>query len=416
MRRNITLRAGLQTLSTNTFAAMRHANYRLWSAGSFIAAIGGWMQNTAQGYLIYDLTQSTTYLGLVSFFWGVPIWLFTLYGGVIADRFPWRTLLVITNAVLMTLSLILSALIFMNLVQPWHILVMALISGTVNAFDGPARNGFVLELVGHEDMSNAIALNATIFHLATVLGPAVGGIAYAALGPGWCFAANGLAFVAMLFALWRMKIAPFIPRVVKSSAFQDLRDGIRYSLENQHIRALLINLSVFALFGFSLMTLMPAWAVDVLGGDVRLNGLLLSARGVGSLVGALMIASLGQKNSRGWMLSVATFVLPVAVLIFAQLRWIPGTLFLLAFVGWGMLVWGNVTNALLQTEAPDELRGRVMALFVLLLFGLQPVGALLVGNLASVIGAPWAATLFAGLVLLGSIFTWLHAPFLRRLK
>jgi len=409
------IQARILLSTADTFAAMRHANYRIWASGQFISSIGGWMQNTAQGYLIYELTQSTAYLGYVGFAWGVPIWLFSLYGGVVADRVSRRAMLMLTNSVLMSLSFILSILIFTHTIQPWHILVTAFISGVANAFDGPSRNGFVVELVGREDLTNAIALNATIFHLATVMGPAVGGVAYALLGPGWCFAANATAFTAMIYALWRIRVPAHAPRVRGASALVELREGIHYAVANPTIRVLLINLAVYAMFGFSLMTLIPAWAVDVLGGDVRLNGLLLSARGIGSLIAALMIASLGRRGMRGRLLNLSTFILPLATLVFAQLRWIPVSLVLIAFMGWGMLVWGNVTNALLQTETPDELRGRVMGLFVLLLFGFQPLGALVVGNLAEQIGAPVAATIYAAIVLVAALVTWLRAPFFRKL-
>jgi predicted MFS family arabinose efflux permease len=409
------VRNGLRVYAGDTFAAMRHPNYRIWSVGQFIASIGGWMQNTAQGYLIYELTASTAYLGWVSFAWGVPIWIFSLYGGVVADRVSRRTLLLLTNTVMMCLSMILSVLIFTGIIQPWHILVTAFCSGIANAFDGPSRNGFVVELVGRDDLTNAIALNATIFHLATVLGPSVGGIAYALLGPGWCFAANATAFTAMLFALWKMRIPPRIVRARTSSALTELKEGVLFSVRNKTIRTLLANLAIFALFGFSLMTLIPAWSVDVLNGDVRLNGVLLSARGIGSLIGALLIASLGRLGLRGRMLTLATFILPVAIVVFSQLRWIPASMTLMAFMGWGLLVWGNVTNALLQSEVPDDLRGRVMSLFVLILFGGQPLGSLLIGILADWIGPPATALIFGSIILTTAVITWLKAPFLRKL-
>jgi predicted MFS family arabinose efflux permease len=409
------IRAKIRLNLIDTFAAMRHTNYRIYSGGQFVSSIGGWMQNTAQGYLIYQLTQSTAYLGYVSFAWGIPIWLFSLYGGVVADRVSRRTMLIVTNSVLMSLSLVISLLIFTQVIQPWHILVTAFISGVANAFDGPSRNGFVVELVGREDLSNAIALNATIFHLATVMGPAVGGVAYAILGPGWCFAANATAFMAMIFALWRIQVPMHALRIRAASAMTELREGIQYALGNPAIRVLLINLAVYAFFGFSLMTLIPAWAVDVLGGDVRFNGLLLSARGVGSLIGALMLASYGRRGVRGRFLNLATFILPVATIVFAQLRWIPMTLVLAAFMGWGMLIWGNVTNAMMQTETPDELRGRVMGLFVLVLFGGQPLGALVVGNMADHLGAPLSATIFSVVILAAAVITWFRAPFLRKI-
>lgn len=399
----------------DSFTAFRHVNYRIWSVGAFITAIGGWMQSTAQGYLIYDLTQSTTFLGLISFTWGVPIWIFTLLGGVAADRVSRRTMLMLTNTVFMSLSLILSALIFTGLVQPWHILVTAFFSGTANAFDGPSRNGFVNDLVGRADISNAVALNATIFHLATMIGPAVGGLAYALLGPGWCFAVNASAYVVMLVVLARMKVERQARRTNNTSPFEELVEGIRYSFKSLPIRALLFNLAVYAAFGFSMMTLIPAWAVDVLKGDVRLNGLLLSARGVGSLVGALMIAFLGRRHIRGWLLTAAMFVLPTSTLVFSQLRVIPSSLALVGVMGWGMLVWGNTSNAILQTEVSDDLRGRVMGLFVLILFGFQPLGSLLVGSLAGQVGTP-QVVLGCGIILLITAgLTYWRIPLIRRL-
>ena len=191
---------------TETFAALKHYNYRLYFIGMMVSMMGTWMQTTAQGFFIYQLTNSTTYLGLVVFIGGVPTWLFTLFGGVVADRIPRRTLIVITQTSMMVLAFILGALAFANAVQPWQILVLAFLLGVANAFDVPARMSFSLELVSREDMTNAIALNSTMQNISALVGPSVAGLTYAAFGPAWCFTINGISLIAMIIAMLLMRI------------------------------------------------------------------------------------------------------------------------------------------------------------------------------------------------------------------
>jgi predicted MFS family arabinose efflux permease len=401
---------------TSGFAAFSVPNYRLWAVGSFISAVGGWMQSTAQGYLIFDLTRDPAYLGYVSFCFGIPIWLFTLYSGVIADRISRRKVLLVTNTVMMMLAALMAGLVLSGLVRPWHILVMAFLLGTANAFDAPARQGFVMDLVGREHLTNAVGLNASIFHLATMIGPAVGGLAYASLGAGYCFAANAVSFVGLLTMLGRMQLPAHIPRVRVTSAGVELLEGLRYVARDRTARVLLLNLVAVALFGFSTLSLIPAWAVNVLGGDVRLNGLLLSMRGVGSLGGALLVAFIGSRGLRGRILAAATLLLPAGLLVFSQMRSVPYALISLAVVGAGLLMWVNTSNALLQTETPDGLRGRVMGLFVLVMFGGNPLGSLFLASLASRLGEPVAVAAAGSIILTVSALTWLRASFLRRLN
>jgi predicted MFS family arabinose efflux permease len=400
----------------DSFAALRHPNYRLWAFGLLISSLGGWMQGTAQGYLVFELTQSPVYLGYVGFAGGIPILIFTLFGGVIADRVKRRTLLMITNVYMMLLALVMSALVLLKVVQPWHIIVMSFLLGIANAFDAPSRQGFVLELVGREHMTNAIALNATIFHTATMLGPAVGGLVYAAVGPGYCFAINACSFVAMLFSLSRMKLEVQVQPRQGRSALRDMKEGLDYAFSDETIRTLLGNLIVFGIFGFGMISLLPAWVGSVLGGDARMNGLLLSFRGIGSLIGALMIATLTSQIKRGWLLSVGSLVMAVFVLLFAQFRHPIPAYATMIVIGWGLITWGNLSNALIQTAARDDLRGRVMGLFVLILFGGSPIGSLIVGSLAGWWGAPFAVTICGVALLLSSLFTWLRKPFLRTLQ
>jgi predicted MFS family arabinose efflux permease len=401
--------------AAETFAAFRHPNYRYWAAGQFISSMGGWMQSTAQGYLIYQLTQSAAYLGYISFAAGVPVWFLTLYGGVIADRMPRRLLLFITQTAMMLTALVLALLIFTQHIQAWHVLVASFCLGVITAFDGPTRQVFVVELVGKDDLTNAIALNASIFHTATVLGPVVGGVVYALAGPAWCFTINGLSYLAILAALRFIKIAPR-PRVPnKGSAISQLRDGLKYVVRTEPIRTLLIDLGLTIMLGFSVVTLIPVWAVDVLGGDVKTNGLLLSGRGGGALLGALMIAFLGSRRMRGKLLATASFSLPLMLLTFVVIRWIPGAVIAMAGIGWSLIVMANVTNALVQTSIPDEMRGRVMSLYMLILNGGNPIGALVTSSAAAQFGAP--AAVLVNTLLLGAfaVYTWLHKPFIRKL-
>lgn len=401
---------------SQTFAAFRHRNYRLWFIGQLISLVGTWMQTTAQGYLVFQLTHSPMYLGYVGFAAGVPSWLFMLYGGVIADRIPRRRLLIITQSVMMLLAFVLAGLTFTNLVRPWHIVLLALALGVVNAFDAPARQSFVFEMVGREDLANAIALNSSMFNLATVVGPAVSGLVYALVGPAWCFTINGLTFLGVIIALLLMHLQPFVAPARTTAALEDLREGLGYIRDHLPIRTLIGVAAIISLFGMAFMTLIPAWAVSVLGGDETTNGWLLSARGLGALSGALMVAALGRINYKGRLLTIGLFVFPVMLLVFALVRWLPLSLLALVGVGWGFMVLFNMANTLIQTIVPDELRGRVVSVYTLSFFGLMPLGALLAGGVAEVIGEPLTLILSALISLGFAIFLWLRVPALRRLE
>ncbi|MBE3135404.1 MAG: MFS transporter, partial [Acidobacteria bacterium] len=293
-----------------TFAALSYPSYRLWFFGQMTSLFGTWMQSAAQGYLVYELTHSAAYLGYVSFASGIAMWVFTLYGGVVADRVPRRSLLVVTQGLSMLLALVLSALTFTRVVAPWHILGLAFLLGAVNAFDVPARQSFVIEMVGRDDLTNAIALNSMMFNAAVVAGPAIGGVTYALFGPGWCFAINGVSFVAVIAALLAMRLAPLAQPVRRSSALSEIREGLRVVAGDRGILALVALMGALSLFGMSYVTLMPAWAVRVLHGDARTNGFLQSARGLGALAAAFGIASLGRFRFRGRLLAAGSILFP----------------------------------------------------------------------------------------------------------
>lgn len=399
----------------HTFTSLRHRNYRLWFWGQLISLFGTWMQITAQGFLIYQITRSPASLGYVGFAAGIPTWLFMAYGGVFADRASRRMVLVFTQTAMMILAFILAALTFLHLVQPWHIVLLAFLLGVANAFDAPARHAFVLEMVPREDLTNAIALNSTIFNSAIAVGPAAAGIAYALVGPAWCFMINGISFIAVIAALLMMDLKPGSRVVSSSSAWQDLKEGFSYVLGHPMIRTLIFLVMVTGLFGSSFAVLIPAWAVEILRGNAVTNGWLQSARGVGALLGALLIASLGQFNFRGRLLTLGTFAFPGLLLIFAFVRWLPLSLLVLAAVGGAIVFIFNMANALVQTLVRDDLRGRVMGIYSLTFFGFLPVGALWIGLAAEKLSEPAAIIINAGILLLISGLIAGFIPHLRRL-
>ncbi|HSN75452.1 MAG TPA: MFS transporter, partial [Anaerolineae bacterium] len=325
-------------------------------------------------------------------------------------------MIMVAQSAMMVLAFILAGLVVTGLVQPWHVIVLALFSGVANAFDAPARQAFVVELVERDDLTNAIALNSTMFNAAAVVGPAIAGVVYALFGPAWCFTLNGLSYLAVIAALLAMRLPPFRPQPRVGSTTDQLRLGLSY-VKGEHVtRTLILNMAVIGLFGISLVTLFPAWSVNVLGGDVRTNGLLLSARGLGAMSGALMIASLGQLAARGRVWTIGSFVLPVAMAAFAAARWLPLSLVLLVCMGWGFMVVANSSNALVQTRVPDELRGRVMSVFTLTFFGGMPLGSLLAGAMAQRIGEPTTVLINASMVLLASTLIWWRLPYIRKLR
>ena len=400
----------------NTFASLKYPNYRLWFYGQLVSLAGTWMQNTAQGYLVYELTGSSAYLGFVGFAAGLPTWLFTLFGGAIADRFPRRTTMIITQSVMMVLAFILAGMVYTKSIQPWHIVILAFLLGTANAFDAPARVSFVAELVDRNDMTNAIALNATMFNSASIIGPVLAGWAYSEIGPTWCFMLNGLSFLAVITALALMKLPRLVPDHKSGTTISQIKQGLRYTTASPVIRTLILSMGMLSLFGFSLMTLLPAWTSKILGGDARMYGLLLSGRGIGAVIGALMIAALGRTHKRGKLWTIGNFLIPLSLAAFAMARWLPLSMVTIILMGWSLMVQANTSNALTQTHVSDELRGRVMSIYTLIFFGGMPLGALLSGTIAEKVGEPYTLLANAIVLFLFAGFVRLRLPFVHKLE
>jgi MFS family permease len=301
-------------------------------------------------------------------------------------------------------------------VRPWHILVLASGLGLANAFDAPARQAFVSELVERRDLTNAIALNSTMFNSAFAVGPAVAGVTYKVLGPGWCFAINGLSFVAVIAALAAMKLEPQPLLARGASVGSHMKEALLYVARDPTIRTLTGLVGMVGWFGVAVMTLLPAWAVTILHGDATTNGLLQSARGAGALVSALAIATLGRFDFKGRLLTLGTFAFPVCLFAFALVRWLPLSLLLLAAVGASTILINNLANALVQALVPDSMRGRVMGVYTLTFFGSMPLGALWVGMVAQRVGEP-NAIMFASLVPVAVAgLLWVLAPSVRALE
>lgn len=373
------------------------------------------MQGTAQGYFMFELTHSPAFLGYVAFAAGLPTWVFMMYGGVIADRMSRQKLLIITQAAMMILALTLSALTFTKLVQPWHIIVLAFGLGVANAFDAPARQAFVREMVPREDMTNAIALNGAMFNLAAAVGPAIAGITYSLFGPAYCFLFNGISFIAVIAALAAMKLSQEFQEKHTLSFLSEIKEGVIYTWSQSVILILILIIGLMSLFGISFITLIPAWAVEVLHGDARTAGYLQGARGAGALLGALSIATLGSFQFKGKLLSFGTMLFPVTVVIFSFIRWEPLSFVILFAVGIAQMMIMNLANALVQEQVSDRFRGRVMSIYGLTFFGMMPFGGLLVGTSAEFIGAPTTILLCSIVLLTFSIILQIARPKIRQL-
>lgn len=397
-----------------TFASLRHRDYRLWFGGQLVSLFGTWMQSTALGYLVFELTGSSSYLGYVAFASGMPSWLFMLYAGTLADRLDRRRLLLVTQAAMLALSAVLAGLTFGEWVRPWHLLAFGFGLGTANAFDAPVRQAIVPDLVGRRDVTNAVALNSLMFNSATTLGPAVGGAIYAAVGPGWCFSINAVSFLAVLGALLRMRPTPGAPAGAAEPARRALREGLRYVAGRRTLLVLILFALVVTVFGFSFLNLLPAWAVRVLRGDATTNGWLQSSRGLGALVAALAVASLGRFRFRGRLFTVGSVALPLALLAFAVTRTPAASCAALCAYGAALVLVFSLANALLQTLSDDAFRGRVMGIYSFAFFGFLPLGALGVGAAADKVGEPLTVAAGAGVVLLAAVGIAACYPALRR--
>lgn len=400
--------------------ALRHRNFRLFWGGQLVSLTGTWMQGVAQSWLVLSLTNSPVWLGFVNAAATLPILVFTLAGGVVADLFDKRKTLVVAQTLLMLQAAALAYLTLTHRVQVWHIMALAAMIGTISSFEIPTRQAFAVELVGKEDLQNAISINSMVFNVTRILGPSAGGVVIAMFGAGGCFALNAVSFLAVLAALLRMR-GPFPPPPRKEQpASHQMREGLAYIRGEPRMRGLVLHVAAVSVFGMPYVTLMPVIARDVLHGGPRMLGLLQASAGVGSLLAAMWIASQGAGRPRFesrskviWGGSFAVSLL-LGLLSVSHTAWLSCVL--LALIGASVVSAVVNTNTMLQTLVPDELRGRVMSVHVITFIGFAPMSALLAGTLAHWIGATHALLVHGALMLLFSsafgywVVPWRGAP------
>lgn len=373
-------------MATLPLSALRHRNYRLFFGGQLVSLVGTWMQSVAQSWLVYRLTGSTVLLGLLGFSSQVPVFFVAPFGGVLADRVRRHRILVTTQTISMLLAFVLAAVTLAHAVRPWHLFVLASSLGLVNAFDIPARQSFIVEMVGKDDLLSAIALNSSLVNGARILGPALAGITVAAVGEGWCFFLNGASFLAVIAGLLLMRDLPPPRPMIEASAIEYVVEGLRYVFKTPRIRSVLALLGLVSLTGMPYVVLMPVFAARILDGDARTLGMLMGSAGAGALMGAVLITLRAKTQDLERWIPIAASLFGAALVGFASSRWLPFSMVLLLPVGAGMLMHMSTSNTLLQTLAPDAMRGRVMSIFSMMFMGMTPFGALLAGFVARHVG------------------------------
>jgi MFS family permease len=420
-------RSNLRELLASRLRALRHRNFRLYWTGQLVSLVGTWMQSVAQSWLMHRLTSSAFMLGLLGFTQFLPVLLFSLWAGVVADRLDRRRLLLVTQSCFLVLAVGFAVLVTSGAIRPWMILALSLAFGTINAFDLPARQSFLVELVGKEDLPNAIALNSAAFNAARIVGPALAGVLVAALpgvvaalglerlfphglaGEAGCFWINGISYVAVLASLSRITLAPAAPAPA-AGALARLAEGVRYAYRTRPIRNLLVLLACTAGLGFQYLTLLPVYARDILRSGAGTYGMLVSAFGIGALAAALFMTRQVSRAGLRRNLLVGLTSAGIGLAVFAWSRLLPLSLLAGWFAGYGLILYVASTNTMLQLSTEDRFRGRVMSLYTLMFIGVAPIGALLSGTIAQRTSAPVATTVSAAILLGGAVWV------LRRLR
>lgn len=393
--------------------ALRHRNYRIFMGGQLISLIGTWMQTVAESWLVYRLTGSALLLGLAGFANRIPIFLLSPIGGAVADRYSRHRIVIATQVASMILAAALAALTLTHLVRIWHLMTIAALLGVVNAFDIPGRQSFVVELVARDDLQNAIALNSSMFNGARVIGPAIAGVLVAAVGEGWCFFANAVSYIAVIIGLLLMQV-PRTPAAARpTSAVAHVMEGFRFVSRSRPILALLLLLGLISLMGTPYSVLMPIIADQTFHSGARGLGILMGASGVGALLGALSLASRVSLRGYGRTIAFAAIGFGLSLIAFSTVRsfWL-GVAFLLP-VGFAMMTQMAASNTLIQSMIPNELRGRVMAVYSMMFMGMAPIGALLAGSLAGWLGATTTVAAGGAFCIVGGLLFLQRLPHFR---
>jgi MFS family permease len=372
-----------------TFRSLKYRNYRLFFGGQSISLIGTWIQRIATPWLVYDLTKSVLLLGVVGFVGQIPTFLLSPIAGVLTDRWNRYNIMLTTQVLAMVQAIILTWLVFSGNIQVWHIIILSGFLGCINAFDVPARQSFVIQMVEKkEDLSNAIALNSSMVNGARLLGPSVAGILIAATGEGICFMLNAISYLFVIGSLRLMKITPVDNKYGRKSVFKELKEGISYTFGFAPIRYIILLLALVSLAGMPYTVLMPIFAKEIIHGGAHTFGFLMGASGMGALIGAFYLAS--RRNDRGLekIIPLSAGVFGIGLIMFSFSHFFVLSLFLMVITGLGMMLQMASSNTMLQSIVDDSMRGRVMSFFTMAIMGTAPFGSLLAGSSAKLIGAP----------------------------
>lgn len=393
--------------------SLRHRNFQLFFSGQLISLIGTWMQTIAQSWLVYRMTGSSLLLGTVAFAGQVPVFLFAPVGGMVADRWNRRQIVIATQTLSMLLALVLAYLTLTKRVTVGEVMLLAALMGIVNAFDIPTRQAFIVEMVGREDLMNAIALNSSMFNGARIIGPAIAGVLVAGIGEGWCFFSNGVSYIAVIAGLLLMRMPPRQRGPELAPPFEHIAEGFRFVRDTAPIRALLWLLGLVSLVAMPYVILMPIFAAHILHGNARTLGVLMCSTGVGALAAALLLASRRGVRGLGRWVALACGGFGLCLILFSLSRWYIVSVILLVPAGFAMMTQMASSNTLIQVMVPDRLRGRVMAVYSMMFMGMAPLGALLAGAAAERIGAPWTLGLGGAGAIVGAIVFARNLPKIR---
>ncbi|MGI9044772.1 MAG: MFS transporter [Gemmatimonadaceae bacterium] len=389
----------------NPFRVLQqHRNFRLFWIGQTISLIGTWMQQVAQGWLALQLSDSAFIVGLVAAAGSLPILFFSLYAGVFIDRLDKLRIVTIAQVLLSLETVVLWWAVWSGVINIPMLVGLAAINGLISAIEIPARQSLIIELVGRDDIVDAVALNSGGFNLARIIGPSIAAAVIATFGLAWCFGINAISYIAVIFCLMKVRLPAFVQAKRVGRALDDFKEGIRYIRSRREVLGLIGVMAVFSIFGFQYLTLMPVIARDVLNTDASGYGLLVTSVGVGALSGALILAALSARVKRGRLFSISTFSFASLLLVFSFINVRPVATVVLMLLGLTMLINGALANGMLQTVVPDALRGRVMAAYVFVYVGFTPIGSLLAGAIARVTSVQWA--LGSGAVIMLGYTAW----------
>jgi len=399
------------------FASLRHRNFRLFFAGQTTSLVGTWMQSVAQGWLVLELTDSVFWVGLVTALSALPVLLFSLPAGVYVDRANKHRIILVSQVLMAVAAAVLAVLVAAGVVRPWHVAAIAALVGCLSAVEIPARQSFIVDLVGKEDLTNAIALNSSAYNATRILGPILAGLIIARADMTVCFAANAISKGAVVAGLVGMRLPPFRPALLEGRVHEHLLEGLLFARRNRGVWALILMTAVFSIFGFQFTVLLPVFARDVLAVGPGGLGVMSAAVGIGAVFSALMVAAAGVRIARGALVRWSGPAFGLSVALFALARWYPLVLLLLALGGFFMVANNAATNTLLQGMVPDSLRGRVMSLWTFVFVGFAPIGSFQVGWLGEYVGAPVAVALGGLLSALAAWWMWWrYAPEVAELR